>query len=111
MSNELTMPELRKKHPDIWEAASSIATAPRVEGALFSENYVMPLARAILAERSRKLNLAAAATEFCRALEDDGADFHVEVGPQGGWLLDSTEVLPLTKALERALAAASNPTP
>lgn len=44
---------------DVWDAASKVATAPRVTGALFSENYVLPVARAILAERERCKEIAA----------------------------------------------------
>lgn len=39
--------------PDVWETASSIAMRRPEPGALFSENYVLPLARAIMAERER----------------------------------------------------------
>lgn len=44
---------------DVWDAASKVATAPRVTGALFNENYVLPVARAILAERERCLKRVA----------------------------------------------------
>lgn len=43
---------------DVWDAASKVATAPRVTGALFSENYVLPIARAILSERERCAKVA-----------------------------------------------------
>jgi hypothetical protein len=36
----------------IWEAASTVATAPRKQGALFSDNYVVPIADALVNERN-----------------------------------------------------------
>jgi hypothetical protein len=43
---------------DILEAATAVAFEPKVIGAMFSENYVLPIARAILAERQRCSTLA-----------------------------------------------------
>lgn len=57
MTNNLTISELRK-HPDILEVAERIATAPKVEGLTFSENYIAPIALALMSERERCAKIA-----------------------------------------------------
>jgi len=45
---------------DVWDVATAVALRPIVTGALFTENYVEPVARAILAERERGIAAAEA---------------------------------------------------